>query len=50
MGRGDLVDFLALRGLSTTGRKIEHVALACIKHPDNLHSRGDKNKTKKGVY
>ena len=46
MGRGDLVDYLALRGLSTSGRKIELVALAGIKHPNNLHRRGDKYKTK----
>ena len=28
MGKGDLVDYLALRGLSTSDRKIELVALA----------------------
>ena len=50
MVRGDLVDYLALRGLSTSGRKMELVALACIKHPNNLHRRGYKYKTEKGVY
>ena len=50
MGRGGLVDYAALRGLSTSGRKIELVALACIKHPNNLYRRGDKyKKTKKEV-
>ena len=46
MGRGDLVDYLALRGLSTSGRKIKLVALFGIKDPNNLHRRGDKYKTK----
>ena len=43
MGRGDLVDYLALRGLSTSGRKIELVALAGIK-PAALKHRIRKRK------
>jgi len=41
MGRGALVDYLALRGLSTSPRKIELIALAYsafVSHANNLHT------------
>jgi len=52
MGRGALVDYLALRGLSTSARKIELVALAYsafVSNTNNLHTRGDQHKSERGV-
>ena len=52
MGRGALVDYLALRGLSTSARKIKLVALAYSAFVSNapiIYTRGDKHKSEKGV-
>lgn len=51
MGRGALIDYLELRGHSTSGRKIELVALAYSAFVSNtpIHRRGDKHKSEKGV-
>lgn len=51
MDRGDLVDYLALRGLSTSGRKIELVALAGIK-PAALKHRiwNTETETEYGIF